>query len=428
MSVVRIGLMLLCICAAGLARAQAVGTAMMVIGSPIMQSGGSSIDLRKGSDVFTGSTIRTGSGGHVHLRFVDGTLVSVRPHSELAIVAYEGTDAAVAQFKLELTKGSARTVSGDGLKKSREKFRLNTPIAAIGIRGTDFTTVATSQETWVEVHSGEVVMAPFDELCRADGIGPCNTESAQSLSGGSKEILRLRIGATTPEILKLAAVDRDSNASIRNPREQLIESDGEQPNSAELAQVNRVDADEQVVPLNVEPKPFLDTDDDLRVQNGALVWGHWFSVPSGDTWSQPATQLIGGFDPTVSNSTYGLFRDPTHAGPLAPARTDVSLGLKAAEASYTEADVVSKARVNEGVLVLDFGNGSFVSKLSVQTDRAGTVGLEGAGVISPSGIFVSKSTSDRMAGAITKDGLEAGMLFEKKVGAGSLQGISLWGQ
>lgn len=428
MSVVRIGLMLLCICAAGLARAQAVGTAMMVIGSPTMQSDGASIDLRKGSDVFTGSTIRTGSGGHVHLRFVDGTLISVRPNSELVIVAYEGTDAAVAQFKLELSKGSARTVSGDGLKKSREKFRLNTPIAAIGIRGTDFTTVATGQETWVEVHSGEVVMAPFDAICRADGFGPCNTDSAQSLSGGSKEILRLRTGASTPEVLKLAAIDRDSRESFSNRREKLAEAVGDQSNSEELSQVNRVDADEKVIPLNVEPKPFMDTDDDLQVQDGALVWGHWFSVPAGDTWSQPATRLIGEFDPTVSNSTYGLFRDPTHAGPLAPARSNVSLGLKAAEASYNEADVVSRARVNEGVLVLDFGNGSFVSRLSVQTDRVGTVGLEGAGVISPSGIFVSRSTSDRMAGAITSDGLEAGMLFEKKVGAGSLQGISLWAQ
>jgi len=64
--------------------------------------------------------------------------------------------------------------------------------------------------------------------------------------------------------------------------------------------------------------------------------------------------------------------------------------------------------------------------MSVDTDRAGLIGLEGAGIISPSGIFVSKSTSDRMAGAITNDGLEAGMLFEKKVGTGTVQGISLW--
>jgi len=64
----------------------------------------------------------------------------------------------------------------------------------------------------------------------------------------------------------------------------------------------------------------------------------------------------------------------------------------------------------------------------VATDRAGVVRLNGAGSVAPTGIFVSRSSSDRMAGALGSDGLEAGMLFEKRAGNGVVQGISVWGQ
>jgi len=420
----RVAIVVLFLLAANTVRADSVGVATMVIGSPAVVIDEEKTALTKGAEVRSGSRIVTGAGSHAHLRFNDGTLVSVRPNSELAIVAFEQDGLDVISFRLELTSGSTRTVSGDGLKRSRQNFRLNTPIAAIGIRGTDFTTLSLDRETQVEVHSGEVVMAPFAEGCSAEALGPCSTQGSVSLAAGTKEIMSLRTGATVPEIIQLG-LNGERSQALR----QVVKANQE-PNDAvgsdEVVLVNRISADEQVVPLNAEPKPFTDTDDDLAEQRGALVWGHWFSVPTGDTWSQPATSLIGAFDPTVSNAVYGLFRDPSHAGPMAPARSSVALGLTAAEASFSQDGSATKARVSEGVLLLDFGNQSFVSKMSVDTDRAGLIGLEGAGIISPSGIFVSKSTSDRMAGAITNDGLEAGMLFEKKVGTGTVQGISLW--
>jgi len=423
----RVAIVVLLILAANTLRAEPVGKATMVIGSPSVMVDEKQTALTKGTVLQSGSRVITGDGSHAHLRFNDGTLVSVRPNSELAIIAFEQDGSEVVSFRLELKSGSSRTVSGDGLKQSRENFRLNTPIAAIGIRGTDFTTRALDDETQVEVHSGEVVMAPFAEGCSVEALGPCSTQGAISLAAGTKEIMSLRTGATVPEIIQLGLNDKQSRSSTRQRVVVTQESD-DAVASDEVVLVNRIAADEQIVPLNAEPRPFTDTDDDLNEQRGALVWGHWFNVPTGDTWSQPATSLIGAFDPTVSNAVYGLFRDPSHAGPLAPARSSVALGLTAAEASFSQDGSATKARVSEGVLLLDFGSQSFVSKISVDTDRAGLIGLEGAGIISPSGIFVSKSSSDRMAGAMTTDGLEAGMLFEKKVGTGTVQGISLWGQ
>ena len=43
-----------------------------------------------------------------------------------------------SQVKLNLIEGTARAVSGEAAKAAKERFRLNTPIAAIGVRGTDY--------------------------------------------------------------------------------------------------------------------------------------------------------------------------------------------------------------------------------------------------------------------------------------------------
>ena len=410
------------------ASASSVGVATLVIGSPNLVVGDVKTPIATGGEITVGSQVLTGAGSHVHVRFRDGTLVSVRPNSELKVIAFEGDAGTVNSFRLELVKGVSRTISGDGLKSSRERFRLNTPIAAIGIRGTDFTTRVSSSETEVKVHAGEVVMAPFGPGCLADALGPCVTDSALSLVAGSREAMRLRAGAETPELVGADDVSSVSPESDRTAAFAVTTSQVERESTEETSAVDRVPGEEQIADFNVSPIPFVDTDDDLNQQNGALVWGHWFNKPEGDTWSQSATTLLGRLDPTVSNAAYGLFRDPSHAGPVSPARSEVTLQLTAADASLTQNGFTSKARVSEGVLFLDFDSRSFVSKLSVDTDRAGVVRLEGVGVISSSGIFVSKSSSDRMAGAITTDGLEAGMLFEKRVDAGTVQGITLWGQ
>ncbi|MDA8580910.1 hypothetical protein N9K86_02150, partial [Litoricolaceae bacterium] len=103
---------------------------------------------------------------------------------------------------------------------------------------------------------------------------------AVSLAAGTKEIMSLRAGASMPEIIQLRLNGQRSDRSSSRPEivkaTAVVESD-------DVVLANRIAADQQVMPLNADPIPFVDTDDDLLVQSGALVWGHWFSVPTGDT-------------------------------------------------------------------------------------------------------------------------------------------------
>jgi hypothetical protein len=43
-------------------------------------------------------------------------------------------------------------------------------------------------------------------------------------------------------------------------------------------------------------------------------------------------------------------------------------------------------------------------------------------------VFVGVNATDRVAGALTRNGKEAGYLFSKDVSAGTFRGITLWGR
>jgi hypothetical protein len=50
------------------------------------------------------------------------------------------------------------------------------------------------------------------------------------------------------------------------------------------------------------------------------------------------------------------------------------------------------------------------------------------GRVNDEGVFVGTNATDRVAGALTRDGKEAGYLFSKDVSAGTFRGVTLWGR
>lgn len=146
---------------------------------------------RRGDSIFVGDRIETTINGHVHVQFVDGALVSVRPTSELLIEEYRYDPAAAekSQVKFKLSRGTARAISGAAAEGARDHFRLNTPLVAIGIRGTDFVVHSTDSLTTAAVSYGAIIMAPFGDGCKAQGSGPCTTPAARLLSADMSGML-----------------------------------------------------------------------------------------------------------------------------------------------------------------------------------------------------------------------------------------------
>ena len=146
----------------------------------------------------------------MHIRFVDDAVLSVRPLSELEIIAYrfDQENPGNSLVKLKLIQGTVRTVSGKAAKTARDRFRLNTPIAAIGVRGTDFVVATSSDSLKALVNDGAIVVAPYSAQCLQGGTRPCELNSIE-LGGQSMQILEFDSDMTEPRLVPIIAAGQD---------------------------------------------------------------------------------------------------------------------------------------------------------------------------------------------------------------------------
>ena len=182
------------------------GEVSFVAGRVWVGEGGSARALKVGDLLAPGDRLRTGAGGHLHIKTVDGGFLALRPSSQARIDVFEYDPARpeATRIRLVLDSGVMRAVSGSGAQAARDKFRLNTPVAAIGIRGTDFTVSTTESVTRVAVQQGEIVLAPFSADCRVDALGPCGGASMRALSADQAgRLLELHRGQTEPRLIEV---------------------------------------------------------------------------------------------------------------------------------------------------------------------------------------------------------------------------------
>lgn len=149
------------------------------------------LQLQRGLSLYEGDVIVTDAGAHVHVRFSDGALLSVRPNSRLTIERYRYQPGLLGEnaVKFRLENGTARSITGKAGEESKHRFRLNTPVAAIGVRGTDFVVATDTASSSVAVNSGVIVVSPIGGGCSRDALGPCSGDLAKELSASMPGIL-----------------------------------------------------------------------------------------------------------------------------------------------------------------------------------------------------------------------------------------------
>ncbi|MFZ5756624.1 MAG: FecR family protein [Pseudomonadota bacterium] len=105
-------------------------------GVKAIDGSGNARDLNRKSAVYSGDKLKTGSGARAQIKFTDGAIVGLRPNSELRIDEYSYTGDSASKSFMSLLKGGFRTVSGAIGKAGGGDYKVTTPVATIGIRGT----------------------------------------------------------------------------------------------------------------------------------------------------------------------------------------------------------------------------------------------------------------------------------------------------
>ena len=94
-------------------------------------------DLQIGDGVFVGDKIITGEDGFIRLMMVDNARLDLRCYSIMVIEKYELQPSNRSSI-LNLLQGSLRKVTGEIGKWKEDLYELKTPIASVGVRGTEY--------------------------------------------------------------------------------------------------------------------------------------------------------------------------------------------------------------------------------------------------------------------------------------------------
>jgi hypothetical protein len=166
-----------------------------------------------------GDELATGADGYVYVKTIDQGFLILRPNSKARVTSYriDAANPANTKVKLELLSGVARAISGQGVKNARQNFRFNTPVAAIGVRGTDFTVYTDQLTSRVSVMSGGVVVSALGGNCTADGMGPCEGPASRELfAGQAGMLLQVRRGQAAPQLLNNPSLVPDQTEKPRS--------------------------------------------------------------------------------------------------------------------------------------------------------------------------------------------------------------------
>ncbi len=435
-----------------------VGTVVFSVGdAQVLRGSVTSELLERGSKVRVGDVVLTGPSSHVHLKMVDEAFVSIRPESRLRITEYryDPFDTTGNQVKFELEEGIARSVTGKAGELNKSQYRLNTPVAAIGVRGTDFTVYTTDDITRVAVRKGGVVVSPFVAGCLAQGVGPCEGSTALELSAAdSMKMLEV----TRDSITQRAAGESNTPDEIVPPLPEEIDFSGDSESEGRVSQTPDTDQSQEVAnspaevinPVTNDLDRYLDTRALLReaydigstagqnlpndaglVADHTFVWGRWLHMASDDPTYQSIGRLInaGNWYRSLNNSVFVLLEDNENRNQPVQGTGKVSFKLNAYETYIRRVNELEEAWVSNPALLVDFDTANFATRLDVSSESiADPISVLGHGSMSELGTLRSDPDSPSfIEGAVSADGTQAGYIFETQLTPGvEALGATTW--
>jgi hypothetical protein len=440
---------------------------------------GQSEQLLVGSKLMAGDRIRTGADGVAILVFSDEGRISLRADSELLIRHYEIDPTGVkTRIEIELIKGTVRQISGNASRAQPDRYRLNTPVAVIGVRGTDFLAKTSGDAVEAFVHEGKIILTPASERCVQNSCTPVAMASSDSnlkyvrlSTDGRVEQREFRQGELERvfgiEIARATNLNNNRTISLAAAPSRLTENaEAQLPEGTRLvtstifaaytkaeaqllANTNKPNAElaafapvapappvttptPVVTPTPVAtPTPIVPTPEPSIVVAELpkqLVWGR-FSTTS----ALPQQMLVSYAEASQSRHVtvgelfeYALWRANPSGAMSNDLRGQADFRLAGAEAVLVQNSGISTAQVTSATLGVDFDNSLFKATVGLRHATAGAADINVNGKINNEGVFVGTTATDRVAGALSRDGTEAGYLFNKDVAAGTFRGITLW--
>lgn len=193
-----------------------IGSVTELTGSGAIKRGKETIAIAKGIVIQTNDKIET-KNGKVKIVFKDNTTVSVTEHSSLVIddFVYDPKNASGGKLGLKATGGAVRYVSGAIAGANPNSVKINTPTAAIAVRGTDFVMAVN------EVGASTVILMPqcVGDECKSGAIDVTSGPNTISMNRPYQATMVETAGAppTPPLTVNLFNTPIGTNLLVSSP-------------------------------------------------------------------------------------------------------------------------------------------------------------------------------------------------------------------
>lgn len=420
-----------------LANAQnAAGQIMFVAGNAHKQGpSGKQQALTKDMVVTQGDKLVTQANAYVYTRMADGALLVLRPDTTLSIDLwrYNAEKPEQSQIKYTLHTGLSRYVSGRGSQAAKDQFRFNTPLAAIGVRGTDFTVLAQPGVTEVAVRSGGVVVSGFGDSCKAESLGPCEGRSAAELfAGPTAGFLQLRAGEQRPQLIPVNGKTGPDATRPALPSEPLAKEGGSNNNQVLLANAeNRAEkATSQWAVLPEPQAPPAPAPAPAPPPAPLAAWGRWGGLATAEQGQQVVAALLAGREIAAINPHYVLAKNPGVFSQVPETGVGhFQLIEHNGLVRNPQTQQFENTQSTGGTLSIDFGQQRFQTTLQLQA-LGQTTQISATGKVEPGGVlrsdlFVSPMVVQGLVGGAGAG--QAAYIYRQSVGNGpELSGATQW--
>jgi len=226
----------LMLAAAG-ALAQEVGHFQFLSGDVRVLRAGKTLQATRNFSLQQGDVVETGGDGQAQMRMVDAVYIALRPRSHLTIDSYRDTPTGEQAGILSLSNGILRTFTSALTGNDRDKFRMRSRNATLGIRGSGNILAATDMDgvinhTLTGAHSVTSTDAAGLERTLVSRPG----ETIQVLPGSLPRFI------PTPPFILSAATATAAKADSKGDAKSDAKSDAKADAKADPAPVASADA------------------------------------------------------------------------------------------------------------------------------------------------------------------------------------------
>lgn len=158
------------------AEPRVIGKVSYILGqADMILPDGSVTAITKQTKILEGSKVSVKDRSKLNLLMVDGAIEKLPANStlEFARYYYDPADPKASEIRKELTEGEVTSKTGVGGTEAKERYRLNSPLAAIAVLGTEYTVSVSAGETRVVVLDGRISMAKLEGSCQRFAFGAC---------------------------------------------------------------------------------------------------------------------------------------------------------------------------------------------------------------------------------------------------------------